>query len=153
MSISKAALAVVCLLMAAGCVTEREVAQETDRERNPVFEAWKKVPEMKLAESEKDWFRRLEWTDGQSLHLMMLAKDAMLQKRYHEQHDLTIVCIQGSAIVEVEGKRYFIQSPASVFVPRLRAYSVIPHKTEAPFTALMVYSPAFDGTDVVLPAK
>ena len=149
MSYRRTFVAFVCILGLAGCVSERELAQERQDERDVVFEAWKKLPELKLAEGESSWFWRLESAAGQSLHLLMLAPDAMLKERYHKRHDLTLVCIQGSAVVEVEGERRVIQAPASAFIPRLNAYMVIPHGGSIPFVALAVYAPAFDGEDVI----
>jgi len=150
MSVPRALLAAAVVLLLAGCVSERELMQETRRPRNTFFDAGNKLPDMKLGGDQSVWFHQLDCTDGQSLHLMMLAKDAMLKERYHYKHDMTLLCIQGSAIVQVEGERQYIEAPASVFVPRLRAYKIIPHKCKADFVALQVYSPKFDGLDVLL---
>ena len=82
--------------------------------------------------------------------MLGLASDAVLRERYHREHDLTIVCLAGSAIVKIERARTFVEAPACVVVPRLHSYSIVPHGAEADFVALLVYSPPFDGLDEVL---
>ena len=102
-------------------------------------------------EGDEDYsLKKATRTDAQSILLLRVARDAVLRARYHEEHDLTIVCLVGSAIVEVEEQRSFLEPPAAVVVPRLQAYKILPHKTEADFVALLVYSPPFDGMDVRL---
>ncbi len=127
--------------------------QELRRPRNTVLQLSELPPTLKLEEGRASSFRLCERSETQSVHLLQLRKDAVLNERYHRHHDLTLLCVAGSAIVQVEGERDFVQSPAAVFIPRLRAYKIIPHETETEFAALMVYSPPFDGEDLVLTEK
>jgi mannose-6-phosphate isomerase-like protein (cupin superfamily) len=86
----------------------------------------------------------------QSLCVLRLAPDTKLAKRYHAKMDMTLFVVEGSAIVEVEETRYFVTPGDAVLLPRYTAYAILPHRTEKPFTALMVFSPPYDKDDVTL---
>lgn len=135
------ALALAC---AAGCVSRREMMQERREPRNTVLKAEQIVGQQELTKDNPSWFGMWDSTDTQSIYVLRLAKDAVLDPRYHDRHDLFIVCLKGNAIVEVEKERTFLEPPAGVLVPRLHAYSILPHKTEEDFAALLVFSPYYD---------
>jgi len=124
--------------------------QETRRPRNTVLQLSQIPAEAKLAPGEGAGLWLWDRTDSQSLHILKVAKGADLERRYHETHDLVLLCIAGKAIVEVEGERYFLEPPAAAVIPRLYAYRVLPNDAGNEFVAVAVYSPAFDGEDVVL---
>jgi len=138
------------LLCAPGCRSPREIMQETRRPRNRVFNAAEMLPKIRLEAGKEASFLEWERTDTQSFHVLQLAPDAVLDERFHENHDLSLMCISGSAIVEVEGERHFVEPPTVVVIPRLRAYRILPHRTEKEFVALMVFCPPFGGEDWVL---
>ena len=143
-------ISLMALFVLTGCRTAREKAQHRRRPQNTVFEAKEQLPELQLPEGQNATFTLWNQTDTQSVHVLQVSKDAKMGKRYHANHDLVLLCLSGSAIVEVEGERHFVESPSTVVVRRLWSYNVIPHRTEEDFTALLVYSPPFTGEDTVL---
>jgi mannose-6-phosphate isomerase-like protein (cupin superfamily) len=130
-----------------GCLSAREQAKLAEFPRNRVFQ-----PESigELPRGKDHGFGEMNRSGAQSLCLLMLAPDAMLKKRYHAEHDLTVFVVSGSAIVQVEETRYSVNPGAAVFLPRMTAYAVMPHESEKGFTAIMVFSPAFDEKDTIL---
>lgn len=130
-----------------GCLSAREEAKQADFPRNRVFDPEGTPP---LPPGKDHFFGEIDRGGTQSVCLLMLAPDAVLKKRYHAGHDLTLIVVSGSAIVQVEETRYFVKPGGAVFLPRMTAYTVMPHESEKAFTALMVFSPAFDQTDTVL---
>ena len=128
-------------------MSAREKMQETSERGALALNLSEVLSKVRLAEGEDVWFAELQRSDTQSVTVLLLARDAVLETRYHEGHDLTILCAQGNAIVEVEGVRHAVRPPAFVFVPRLHAYKILPHRTETDFVAILVYSPPFDGED------
>lgn len=130
-----------------GCLSAREEARLAEWPRNRVFE-----PESAsaLPQGRDHFFAEVDRSGSQSLCLLMLAPDAMLKKRYHAAHDLTMFVVAGSAIVGVEETRYLVKPGAAVCLPRMTVYAVMPHESEKGFTALMVFSPAFDEKDTIL---
>jgi len=120
---------------------------QTPPPRNTVLEVSALLEAAKLQGPQDSKFLLLERSAMQSLHLLRLGPGARLTERYHERHDLTLVAVQGSAIVKVEGERYFVEAPATIFIPRLYGYEILPHKSEAGFSALAIYSPPFRGKD------
>jgi len=141
------------LVLGAGCRTPREKMQESQRPRNTVLEVSELVPEAGVGDAAGASLRLVERSGAQSLHLLQVGSEAVLEERYHARHDLTLVCLRGSAIVEVEGKRYVVEPTAAVVIPRLYGYKVLPHETEGGFVALAVYSPPYEGEDVVLTGR
>ncbi len=141
------------ILAAAGCASPRERMQATRRPRNTLLEPAKLAQEVPLTDPKGASFLLWDRSQTQSLHLLQLGRDAVLDERYHERHDLTLLCVSGSAIVEVEKERHFVRPPAAVLVPRLYAYKIIPNDPENEFVALAVYSPPFDGKDCRLVTK
>lgn len=142
---------ILTLLLAAcatamGCTTPRMEARLDRFPRNRVFRA-DELPEI----GEEGYvFGEYDRGGEQSLCLLQLAPDAALAKRFHKGMDLTLVVVEGSAIVQVEETRYFVKPGDAVLLPRYTAYAILPHKTETPFSALMVYSPPYEKADVTL---
>jgi len=133
-----------------GCMTPREKMQETRERQSLVLNLAEILPKVSLAQGEDTWLLEM-WRSGtQSVTVLMLPGDAVLERRYHETHDLTVVCVRGNAIVEVEGERQLARPPACVFLPRLTAYKILPHESGVDFAALLIYSPPFDGKDCFL---
>lgn len=147
--ITQPTCAVVCgmLLLSCGCLTPRQEARLDRFPHNRVF-----LPDSapKLPEGQAHRFYEFDAGEGQSICLLQLAPDAARQKRYHAYHDMTLFVVAGTAVVQVEGTRYFVTPGSAVLLPRLTAYAILPHRAEEPFQALLVYSPPFDGTDTVL---
>ncbi len=140
-------LAAVCV---AGCMSEREIMLETRGPHSTVISAQAILQGAELAEGESSFYGLAAGTGTQSVYVLRLAGDAVLQERHHGEHDLTIVCVAGSAIVEIEEERSVMEAPACIVVPRLHNYRIVPHGGEVDFMALLVYSPPFDGDDMVL---
>ena len=131
-----------------GCRTAREKARQERRPENTVYEVPDQIPD--LPEGQDATFSLWNQTEAQSVHLLQLSAEAALEKRYHAEHDVTILCLSGNAIVEVEGERHFVQPPAAVVIRRLWSYRIISHRSEEDFVALLIYSPPFEGEDAVL---
>ena len=143
-------ISLIALFVSTGCRSAREKAQQRRRPQNVVFEAKQQIPELELPEGQNASFTLWNQTNTQSIHLLQVDRDVKLTRRYHANHDMTLLCISGSAIVAVEQERHFVESPSAVVVPRLLSYEIIPHRTEEDFVALLVYSPTFTGEDTVL---
>ena len=141
---------VVMLAVLSGCQSGRGRFLEQHRPRNALFSPAEMLPDIRLAQGEESFFLKLERGDHQSLHILQIARDARLTKRYHKGRDLTLFCIAGSAIVEVETERHFVTVSTSVFIPRYCTYAIIPHDAPSDFTALAVFSPPYSEDDVVL---
>ena len=145
--ILRMAIAATLFLCQTGCMTAREKMQEVEERRDAVVDLSEILPRVPLAEGEGSWLLELERSDTQSVSVLMLEEGSALESRYHETHDLTIICVRGNAIVEVEGERRLARPHAFVFLPRLHAYKILPHGNEGDFVALLVFSPPFDGKD------
>jgi mannose-6-phosphate isomerase-like protein (cupin superfamily) len=139
-------LLVVCLL-ACGCLTERQRAQMLRQPTNRVFQPDEVQP---LGPDETHLFGEFDAGGSQNTCLLQLDSEAKLTKRFHKEHDLTLLAASGSAIVIVEETRYFVTPGSAVILPRYTAYSILPHRSEDDFVALMVFSPPYEGEDVVL---
>ena len=138
---------VVALLPLNGCLTKRQKAVLW---RQPSNRIWQ-LPAEPLADDQAASLAQYDQAGSQSLLVLRLAQDAKLGKRYHKAHDMTLFVAEGTGIVIVEETRYSISAGSAVFLPRHTAYAVEPlGKAQETLTALMVYSPAFDGQDVVL---
>lgn len=133
-----------------GCRTAREKMQRARAPQNNLFVASEQLPDLQLQEGQPAALALWNKTETQSVHLLRVSKDFTLGKRYHAKHDLTMQCMAGNAIIELEGERHFVESPATVVVPRLWSYKIIPHRTDEDFVAILVASPHFDGEDVVI---
>jgi mannose-6-phosphate isomerase-like protein (cupin superfamily) len=131
---------------APGCMTPRMEAKLDRFPHNRVFRAGE------LRDIGEGGYVFGEYDSGgeQSLCLLQLAPDTKLAKRYHAGRDMTLFVVEGSAIVQVEETRYFVNPGDAVLLPRYTAYAILPHRTEKPFTALMVFSPPYDKADVTL---
>ncbi len=140
------ALVAAFVVLLSGCMTERQKARLLRRPRNVVFKPADAVP---LAEGETHAFYEYDRGGSQSLFVLQLAAHARLKKRYHEAHDLVLTVARGSAIVQVEDTRCTADAGAAVVLPRYTAYSVLPTGGEE-LLAVLTYSPAFDGDDVVV---
>ncbi|MFO7956278.1 MAG: hypothetical protein R6X33_04195 [Candidatus Brocadiia bacterium] len=144
-------LAIVAVLLAfpviTGCLTERGKALVERQPTNRIFQPDAVRP---MEEGEGYAFYEYDGGGSQNVCVLQLAPDATLAKRYHKRHDLTLLAVSGSAIVQVEESRYFATPGSAIILPAFTAYAVMPHRTEEPFVALMVYSPPYDGEDVVL---
>ncbi len=140
-------LAAVCV---AGCMSERQIMLETRGPHSTVISAQAILQGAELAEGESSFYGVVAGTGTQSVCVLRLGGIAVLQARHHREHDLTIVCVAGSAIVEIEEERSFVEAPACIVVPRLHNYKIVPLRGEADFMALLVYSPPFDGEDEAL---
>lgn len=140
------------LLALSGCLSSRERMQMLREPQNNVFQAPKDIEDLNLVEDEPAAFALWNKSEKgtQSVHILQLRPDAKLTKRYHRSHDLTLQCLKGSAIIELEGERHFVQAPATIVVPRLWSYAIIPHKSDDNFTAMAVFSPLFNGDDVIV---
>ena len=130
-----------------GCLTPRQQARVDAFPRNRVFTPEDVVP---LGADVSAFLGEYDSGGGQNLCILQLAPGARLGKRYHARHDLTLMVVSGKGIVEVEETRYAVGPGTAVLLPRLTAYAVLPNQSEGEFVALLVYSPAFDGEDVVL---
>jgi len=145
------AWAILLVIGLCGCQTARQRALEAHRPRNLIFPAEKlEEPEIRLREGEQAAMILFERSGNQSLHVLQVAQGAMLQPRYHRSQDLTLLCIRGSAIVEVEETRYILNPRCAIFIPRLFTYKIVPHGSEEDFAAIAVFSPPYSVEDVVL---
>ena len=137
----------IVLLTPAGCLTPRQEAQLDVFPRNRTFQADEVVP---LGAERTAFLGEYDNGGGQSICILQLAPGATLEKRYHTWSDLTLSVVQGRGIVQVETTRYRVEPGSAVLLPRLTAYAVLPDGGEEEFVALLVYSPPFDGYDVVV---
>lgn len=135
-------------LLLSGCLTHRQEALLSQRPQNRVFEPGRSVAA--LAEGELFSFGEYDRGGAQSVCVLKLAPDAVLTKRYHARHDMTLFVVSGTAIVMVEETRYLVTPGSAVLLPRLTAYAIMPHDTEQELTALLIYSPPFDAEDTIL---
>ena len=134
-------------LLTGGCLTERQRSQMLRQPTNRVFEPGEVEP---LGPEQTHRFGEFDGGDSQNACLLQLNSEAELSKRFHKEHDLTLLVASGSAIVIVEETRYFVTPGSAVILPCYTAYSILPHRTEGDFVAVMVYSPRYEGEDVVL---
>jgi len=146
-----AALALLIALL--GCQSTRERVLEREEPRNLVFQTQKMLPQIQLRETEKGSMALFEQSQDQSVHILQVARNATLLPRYHVRQDLTLVCVSGSAIVEIEGTRYALNPSSVAFVPRLHSYTILPHGPGGDFVAIVVFSPPYRAEDVVLTKK
>ena len=148
-ALSAAALGGLVLVCMGGCAGPREQALASSPVRNRVLDISQVLSRTALPEGETKLLKEWDRGDSQSTHLLLLSKDTETERGCHERHDLTLVCVGGSAIVEVEGRRHFIEPGDAVVIPRLNAYSILPHKSEADFAAVLVCSPPWEDGDWV----
>ncbi|MFP4176049.1 MAG: hypothetical protein ACOC2T_03955 [Planctomycetota bacterium] len=143
-------IVMLSLTFLTGCRTERERVQADRQPQNTVFDVPEEFDELKVDEDEPVAFALWNQNETQSTFILRIKDGAELSRRFHRKHDLTLVCLAGNAIVNVEGERQFVESPAALTIPRLWSYEIIPHKTTDDFTAMLIYSPTFEGDDVVV---
>jgi quercetin dioxygenase-like cupin family protein len=134
-------------LSLSGCLTARGQSIE---DRFPLRRTFQPEKLRRLNPDQTHRFEEFERSGEQSVCLLQLAPDATLTKRYHVEHDLTLFVARGSAIVKVEETRYSVSAGSAVLLPRLTAYTVMPHESGGDFVALLLFSPPFDGEDVAL---
>ncbi len=148
-----ASITVVLAFLTQGCRTRREIVLEQTDMTNMSFE-YARMPEgLRLDEDEDASFVLWNKTAHQSHHVLQLAAEAALKERFHRRHDMTLHGVSGRAIVSVEGTRHILDPGTAVFVPRMHAYTVIPHESPGNLVALMVYSPPFDGRETLVLEK
>ncbi len=151
MKVTLSLLAIVCsLLSLTGCLSSRERMQMLRKPQNNVFQAKQNIKKLDLVKDQPAAFALWNKTRHQSIHVLQLRPDAKLTKRFHESHDLVLQCLEGSAIITLEGERHFVEAPATVVIPRYLSYEITPHKTSDNFTAMAVYSPVFENQDCTL---
>ena len=144
-------LAILLAVGLCGCQTPRQRVLEAHRPRNFIFEAERlREPDVQLQQGEPASMVLFEQSDNQSLHVLQVARDAVLEPRHHKAQDLTLLCVAGSAIVEIQGTRYILRPRSAVFVPRYFEYKIVPHESEEDFAAIAVFSPPYRPEDVVL---
>ena len=129
------------------CMTEREKMQEIRQVGSVVLDASEDVLKLQLSTGSDSALAQWNRSDTQGVCVLRLAAGAILEKRYHKLHDLTVFCASGNAVVEIEGQRYIIEPRDCVFIPRLQAYRILTSQGEDDFVAWLVYSPPFDGQD------
>jgi len=145
-TVSLAVLLAASLLIT-GCLTPRQEAQIFRQPTNRVFTSDALSP---LPADLNSAFAEFDCGGSQNICILQLAKDAELSKRFHKRHDLTLLAVSGNAIVKVEEARYFIKPGMAVMLPRYTAYAIMPNETDTEFDALMIFSPPYEGKDVVL---
>jgi mannose-6-phosphate isomerase-like protein (cupin superfamily) len=141
---------IVALPLVTGCLTARQRAVQMAQPTNRVFDpatADLTLPAGK-AYSLSEWDR----SGAQDMMLLLLAPNAKLEKRYHKEHDLTLLIVRGTAIVTVEDTPYFVGPGSAVFLPRLTAYALTPQKAEdgaqpTEVAAMLVFTPPYDPED------
>jgi mannose-6-phosphate isomerase-like protein (cupin superfamily) len=132
----------------AGCLTARQEAVLSRWPTNRVVDGAAATPE--LASDQTYSFDLLDRSGTQDLFALRLAPDAVLEKRYHKEHDITLSVASGSAIVIVETMRYVVEAGDAVLLPRYTAYSIKPNNGDGDFVALCIVSPQFEGEDVIM---
>ncbi len=133
-----------------GCRTRREIVLEDTRISNMVFDHTRMPEAMRLGEEEPASFVLWSKDNYQSRHVLQIAPYAALQPRFHRRHDVTLLIVSGQAIVEVEGERNYVRPGMTVTVPRMHKFAIIPHESPGDLIAVLVYSPPFDGGDVLV---
>ncbi len=131
----------------AGCLTPRGKALVRRQPTNRLLQPDDIRP---LEGAERYRFYEYDAGGAQNVCVLQLAPDARLTRRYHKGHDLTMLVVSGSAIVKVEEARYAVKPASAVMLPAYTAYEVRPHNSDGEFVALMIFTPPYDGTDVVL---
>lgn len=118
--------------------------------QNLVFQAKETLPEIILQEGEDTSMVLWHKSEQQGVYILQVARDAKLEPRYHAGQSLTLLCLEGKAIVEIEGTRYVVEPPSAVFVPSHAIYTIVPNDPDQDFAALAVFAPVYDPDDVVL---
>ncbi len=135
------------LLSTTGCLSPREQALVNRMPRNQVYQPDSDVLPL---DGQAYVFAEFDRTRSQNSCLMRLARDARLQPRWHPKNDLVLTCVGGRGIILVEETRYPAVPGTTVVVPRMTAYGVIPNDPGADFSAVLIFSPPFDGGDTFL---
>jgi mannose-6-phosphate isomerase-like protein (cupin superfamily) len=143
-----AALVALVALVLAGC--------ESPREKLPSLSPRLKLDPSALAghplkEGAAYQLLTLQDTGRSSLHVFRLKVGGELPARWHEKSDLTILSMEGGAIVEIEQDRYAMKPGQAVMVPALRQYRILHHGSDKDFVAAFVFAPAYDPADRVDP--
>jgi mannose-6-phosphate isomerase-like protein (cupin superfamily) len=146
-SMTGGALLVFASLVLGGCLTPRQQAQLDVFPRNRVFQPGSISP---LGPEQTSHLGEYDNGGGQNICLLQLAAGARLQKRYHSASDVTLVVVRGRGVVEVETTRYRVEPGSAVLLPHLTAYAVLPDAGDEEFDALLICSPPFDGSDVLV---
>lgn len=141
------------LLFLSGCLSSRERMQLQRKPQNNVFQVAEDMENADLVKDKRAAMALWNNTKTQSVFILQIRPDAKLTERYHRSHELTLQCLTGSAIIELQGERHFVTAPATIVIPRLWSYSITPHKSDEKFTAMAVFSPVFKGNDVVVTSE
>ena len=137
------------LLATCGCGLFRPRPEGVEAQ-NLVFQAKEQLPEIPLEEGEDTSMVLWHKSEQQGVYLLQIARDARLKPRYHAGQSLTLLCVEGKAIVKIEDTRYVVEPPAAVFVPSHAIYTIIPNDPDQDFAALAAFAPPYDPDDVEL---
>mgnify|MGYP006291440041 FL=1 len=137
------------LLASCGCGLLRPRPEGVEAQ-NLVFQAKKQLSDISLQEGEDTSMVLWHKTEQQGIYILQVARDAKLTHRYHAGQSLTLLCLQGKAIVEIEATRYAIEPPSAAFAPSHAHHTAVPNHPAQDLAALAVFAPPYDPDDVVL---
>ena len=136
------------LLALAGCAT----ASQTQWVTFPIDQGGKGVPL-------ETWLREHPLKAGQDVSIEEIsrgdtASTAIVQIRgrqsshLHEGHDVIIILLKGRGMLTAGGRNLEVRPGSIVTLPRGTAHSFI-SKSSEPAVAYALFTPAFDGKDIV----
>lgn len=131
-----------------GCRTSKEKMLDTAHASNTFLDPGVLSSDAELSEDKEGVLMTWNATANQSQHLLQLGEGGTLKARHHRRHDLTLTCVSGSGIVEIEDTRYRLEPGRSVVIPRFHSYNVLVDEGSSTFQSILVYSPPFKGEDV-----
>lgn len=91
----------------------------------------------------------LEFKCAPTMSFGTILAHQKISPRHHESHDLVIYVHNGAARMHIGDKDYFVSIGDMVYIPRGAVYSAESVREGDQLQLLVVYSPSFDGNDVV----
>jgi quercetin dioxygenase-like cupin family protein len=146
---SRRALALLALPLVFGCSSAPQIALQYGKEFKQT-EIEKVLVENPLGPSENIKITTLGQGPGVSHHLVQIRDRE--KPHMHKLHDGTVLMVKGRGYLILENRRIDLSAGDIVYIPRGAVHYFV-NTASAPSVAFVVFSPPFDGKDIVPVAK
>ncbi|MFQ5956399.1 MAG: cupin domain-containing protein [Candidatus Brocadiales bacterium] len=147
----------ISLLLLYGCANDLTDIAFIDELKHPtkfpdiyqpdVLDIEKLLAENPLNEGEKLKVVPLGETKYASIQMMLVRSGVEVPTHYHEDHDEVMHIKKGSAVVILDGTRYYVEEGAVILVPRKSWHKVMNTDKEV-YVAVSVFYPPYMGEDI-----
>lgn len=139
-------LSVLVLLALAGCATQTEwvTFPISQGGKGVTLQAWLKAHPLKP--DQDVGIEELSRGETASAAIVQIRKHQGLH--YHKDHDVIVILLRGQGTLTVDDRKLEVRPGSIVTIPRGTAHSFL-NQSQETAVAYAMFTPAFDGTDVV----